>query len=59
MSLWPEEYEAFRAEAREMAVKLAAAFAAFVGDAVPSARTACRRRCSASDLPIISWTTVS
>ncbi|MGE0878673.1 MAG: alpha/beta hydrolase fold domain-containing protein [Acidimicrobiia bacterium] len=35
MSLWPEEYEAFRAEAREMAVKLAAAFAAFVGDAVP------------------------
>lgn len=36
MALWPEEYEQFRAEAREMATTVAAAFDAFVGGAVPT-----------------------
>jgi acetyl esterase/lipase len=40
MALWPEEYEGFRAEAREMASTLAAAFEAFVGESVPSDRMA-------------------
>jgi acetyl esterase len=39
MGLWPAEYEAFRTEASEMAETLAAAFAAFVGDAVPTSFT--------------------
>jgi acetyl esterase len=36
MALWPEEYEGFRAEAREMASTLAAMFEAFVGENVPN-----------------------
>jgi len=35
MRLWPDEYEAFRAEAREAAVSLVEAFQAFVGQNVP------------------------
>lgn len=38
VALWPQEYEGFRAEARDMASMLAAQFSAFVGDAVPSDR---------------------
>jgi acetyl esterase len=47
MALWPKEYEEFRAEAREMASMLAAAFEAFVGESVPTdrmARLALRRQ---------------
>jgi acetyl esterase/lipase len=40
MALWPEEYESFRAEARETASTLAAAFEAFVGETVPTDRMA-------------------
>jgi acetyl esterase/lipase len=35
LALWPQEYEDFRAEARELASMLAASFTAFVGPAVP------------------------
>jgi hypothetical protein len=38
VALWPEEYEAFRADARDMASTLASRFSAFVGDLVPSDR---------------------
>src|SRR5689334_7579144 len=38
VALWPAEYEGLRAEAREMASKLASQFGAFVGDSVPSDR---------------------
>jgi len=47
MTLWPEEYEGFRAEARDMASLLAARFEAFVGDSVssnPQERLAQQRR---------------
>ena len=38
MALWPEEYESFRAEARDMASTLASQFSAFVGASVPRDR---------------------
>ena len=38
MALWPEEYESFRAEARDMASTLASQFSAFVGASLPRDR---------------------